>query len=408
MGKSRFKDIYFLCVILFSGLSTVFFRSHIGLIVLFIFGLFIFRFSAKNISKQFLLSLFIWVLYFTLNSFSISSFHPFFFSTYVIYFTIAWWLISYYKLNIFIKYESIMYILTIISLVFYLIHNSFLGEVLNEIILSLDMSGNLYPENDYASIILYSLRNFDDNYFLIRNQGFTWEPGPFSCFISLAIFFNLIRNNSKFNDKKRLIIFLIGIISTQSTTGFLMVFAISIWLYLSRQKSNFIRSFGIPIMLLVFSVISFNTPFLQEKIVSEFEQDVLEVIDNSIKYDATYNPGRFASFQLALIDLQNYPILGIGGNKALRYATSEGASVNTISGIGMIMTQYGIVGLILFLFLLFRTGYWLLKTHSLKGSMIFPILILIISFSFNIIQSPIIISLIMSSFYLKQKSIIKL
>lgn len=403
MVLKRLKNIYFFSVVLFSGLSTLFFRSHVGLVVLFIFGLFIFGFSLKNITKQFLLSLFIWALYFTLSSFSILSFHPFFMSTYFIYFIIAWWLISYYKMNIFIKYENIMYVLTIISLVFYVIHNSFLGGLLNEIILSFDMSENLFPEKNYASILFYSLRSFDDNYLFIRNQGFTWEPGPFSCYIALAIFFNLIRNNLKLIDKKKLIIFLIGIISTQSTTGFVMLFTIIIWLYLSNQKNKFIRSFGVSTLILVFVIIFNNISFLQEKIISEFEQDVTQVVENSVTYDAKYNPGRFASLQLALIDFQNYPLLGIGGNKNLRYAAQEGANVSTISGIGMIMTQYGVVGLSLFLFMLFRTGNWLSKGYSFNSFMIFPLLFLIISFSFDIIQTPILITLLMTSLYCPQK-----
>ena len=54
-----------------------------------------------------------------------------------------------------------------------------------------------------------------------RNAGMFWEPGAFQCYINLALvilFFD--KNKEEYNGKKfKLIIFIITLLTTQSTTG---------------------------------------------------------------------------------------------------------------------------------------------------------------------------------------------
>ena len=95
------KDIYFFIVVIFSGLSLTFFRSNEALIVLWLVGLFIFKKETFNTSKRLLVALGVWVGYFIINTIIIRSFHPMFLGTYVSKIMIAYWLLSYYKDNIF-------------------------------------------------------------------------------------------------------------------------------------------------------------------------------------------------------------------------------------------------------------------------------------------------------------------
>jgi len=400
------KNAYFYLVLLFSGMSITLFRSNEGLIVLFILGLFIFGNKLMKPSKKLIIALSIWMGYFFINTLIIKSFHPFFMVTYIVYIIIAWWLISYYKEKIFIKYENTIYYLTIISLFFYtwqIVHFNSLYSILK----FLDLSQGWNSSKGYASIIIYSIREWSSSLLLPRNQGFTWEPGPFSSYVALAIFFNLARNKIIFKNKLRLVVFLIAILTTQSTTGFVLLLAIMIWIAWARFKSKYARIISIPLVLIIITLIFVNTPILQEKIISESQQDVEELIENSILYDGSYAPGRFASFQLGWIDFKNHPIAGIGGHTNSQYAKQEGASVSTINGFAMIMTRYGIIGLVLFFLLINNTGKWLAEFYSYKGYLIFPVLLLIISFGFGIIQTPIFISLWMSSLFLKKPNYIK-
>ena len=127
----------------------------------------------------------------------------------------------------------------------------------------------------------------------------------------------------------------------------------------------------------------------------ESSQNIDALIDNSITNDITYAPGRFVSLQMGWEDFKNYPIAGIGGKVELLNTTRQGASISTINGLANIMTRYGTIGLILFFYLLFKSGRWISIYYKYKGFFIFPAMILIIAFGFSIIENPIIFTFLM-------------
>ena len=396
------KNLYFIFIILFSGGSISFFKSFEGLIILFVVGFLLFGKTLENPSKKLLIALAVWMSYFIISTVLVKSFHPFFMGTYIAKITIAWWIITYFKKDVLFKYENIIYTFSIISLFFYtweLIHS----DSVYSLISLLDLSQNSNPNTNYASIVIYSIGGHVNHLYFPRNSGFTWEPGPFASFISIAIYFNLIRNKLKFKDKKILIIFVLTIITTQSTTGYLLLLLLIVWLAWSKSRNKISRIFALTLSIIVVFIIFINTPILQNKIRSEAQQDIHALIETSRKHDRRYGPGRFASFQLALIDFKRHPIAGVGGNIDLKYATQQGADVHAVNGIGNIMTRYGSIGLILLFYVLLKTGRWFSNQYQYKGTFIFPTLLLIIGFSFSIIQSPIIIIFLFLSIFSSNK-----
>jgi hypothetical protein len=397
MDKSL-KNLYFIFVLLFSGLSTVFFRSSEGLITLWTIGFLLFWRQTIKLPKSLIYALAIWLLYFGINSLITKSFHPYFGFTYIAKIMIAYWLISYFGKHIFIRYEKMIYYLAIISLCFFiiqLINHDFLLNIFTKI----DLSQDLYSRKFYKSIIIYTINGGEDILFTNRNSGFCWEPGPFSSYIVIAMFFNLVRNKLKFKNKKYLIVYLIAILSTQSTTGLIALLALIIWYAWSGMKTRFYRLFSIPIAIGISILLFTNIPFLQEKIIDESNQDLDQIIQSSSVSGDMMGPGRFASFQLGWIDFLSYPVAGIGGNMELRYAAKKGANVWSPNGFVNILSFYGSIGIILFLYLLFSSGWWYSRYFKFKGYFIFPAIILIISFGFNIIEYPIIFTFLMCSVF---------
>jgi hypothetical protein len=396
------KDIYFLSVLLFSGLSTAFFRSHEGLIILWAVGLVIFAKETIRPNKVLFIALGVWLGYFVINTFIIQSFHPFFMGTYIAKIMIAYWLLSYYREKIFLKYENTIYAFAIISLLFYVIH-IYEPARMYDFLKSFDLSQDLFPKSYYASIVFYT---FNHRYSLYedfpRNAGFTWEPGPFSCFIALAIFFNLARNGLQFNDKSRIGILLLTLITTQSTTGFVAMLCIIVWYAWARFKNKYVHVLSVSLVLGLVIVLFTSVPILQEKIISESQENMDEIIERSIKYGGSYAPGRFASFQLGWEDFKAYPIAGTGGNTELRYGLAYGAEVHAINGLANIMARYGAIGLLIFLSLLFYTGKWFARHYQYQGYFIFPTIILITSFGFGIVEQPIIFAFLLVPVFLKQ------
>jgi len=383
--------IYFILVLLFSGLSTTFFRSHEGLIVLWAVGLVIFIKQTQYPSKKLYIALGVWMGYFAISTFIIRSFHPFFMGTYIAKIMIAWWLLSHYKERIFLKYENTVFALAVISLFFYVIQMS-VPNSLYGFMKSIDLSQDLFPKIYYAGTVIYTIISRDLAELFPRNAGFCWEAGPYSCYIVLAIFFNLARNGLRLKDKKRLGILLLTLITTQSTTGMVSLMAVILWYAWSRYENRIFRIISVPLALGVVIYLFTSVPYLREKIISESEQDADEIISLSIEYGGSYNPGRFAGLYLGWQDFKSYPVAGIGGNVRLSYAAQYGAEVSMINGFANIVSRYGAIGVLLFLTLLFTSGKWIARHYQYSMYFIFPALLLIISFGFGIIEAPIIVT----------------
>lgn len=394
------QNLYFFFVILFSGMSISFFRIPEGLLVLGLFGLIGFHKSIFANSGMMYRAIGIWMLYFVINLLIIGYFHAFFMLTYIIKIMIAWVLLSYFRGKVFEKFENAIFVLSIISLFFYVWQLVDFDSIYNFIRL-FDFSQDLFPEKGYHSIIFYSIIEQDRYIIFPRNPGFTWEPGPFSSYIILAMFFNLARNKVSLKDIKRQAVFLVVLITTQSTTGFLGLITLIMWYAWNHSKNILFRSFSIPLAVGVTIFLYINVPFLQEKISERSTQDSEERIEHSIKYGNKINPGRFASFQLALKDFIRYPVAGIGGHKAFKYGSQGRAQVSIINGLGRVISSYGVIGLLIFLALIIKSGKWYSSYYNISGFMIFPLLILIIGFSFGIIESPIIVVLWMVPVFLK-------
>jgi hypothetical protein len=402
------KHIFLISVIIFSGTSIAFFRTNESLLVLFVFGLFYYRNPFKDLNKNLILALMVWLLYFIINSLVINSFHPFFMVTYIIKIIIAYWLIKNYGSSLLLNYENIIYFLAKLSLFF------FVWEILSPdsirwVFSYLDVSQNTNPESNYLSIIVHSIGGQEGNLPFPRNAGFTWEPGPFSCFLSLALFFNIIRNKSILKDKIKILILIITILTTQSTTGYLILLVLLVWFFWIFSKNSAVKFFSIGLSIIIAIILYLSIDLLNSKIEKESNQSLDELISNSQEYDISYAPGRFASFKLALIDFVKRPFFGIGGNTKLKYAITQKATVSTTNGIGNIMMRYGMFGVLSLLYLLYNSGKWLSDKSQIYCTVVFPIVILIIGFSFGIIESPLFVTILFLPFFkIKSKLIVRL
>lgn len=381
-------------------MALTFFRSHEGLILLWLVGLVIFRRETYYTSPKLLWALAVWMGYFVLNTFLIKSFHPFFMMTYIFKIMIAYWLLSYYREDIFKKYEDVIYYLTVISLVFYAVQ--LVAPIpMYKLFKAIDLSQNLFPNRTYASIGIYTYHKVGLFEAFPRNAGFTWEPGPFSSYVVLALFINIVRNGVKLTDKKRLLIFLLATITAQSTTSFVILLVIIIWFFWAHYKDKSFVIIAVPMAITIVVYMFISIPWLQEKIITESAQNIEETLHHAQKTGSSYAPGRFVSWQLRWQDFKNHPIAGFGGNTKLQTGyLGEDNIVAAINGLGTILGKYGMIGSVLFLLLVFKTGKWLSKHYQFSGGFMFPVLILIVGFGFSIIESPLLVTLWMTPFFL--------
>lgn len=285
-------------------------------------------------------------------------------------------------LEYFIK---LLYYSAIISLLFYLlllIDFKLVYNLLKSVQNMFDNNSLKYDGYYYANIFIYSINHTDG---LIRNCGFMWEPGPFSVVLSIALFFNLILNDFKL--EKKSIIFIIAIISTFSTTGYLTLIIILIFFSLNK-KERISKWFYLPIVSAI-AVFILSLPFMLEKITKQAEVDLFSMysdLRNNKNIKESRSLDRFSGLLLNFEDFKQQPIWGIGSvNNSI--ATREYGRVFSINGLGAIMSRYGIIGIILFILILYKNSKMLKYKYKVKFINSYTIIIFIQTFGFGLIFS---------------------
>jgi hypothetical protein len=180
-----------------------------------------------------------------------------------------------------------------------------------------------------------------------RNSGFMWEPGAFSAIIIFTLFFSLI-NEKKLN--KYNLVFIIAVLTTLSTTGYLSLLVLISYFYLPQYK------FLAPILLVVFLFSFSNVSFLSSKINSQILSIEDELLVSESPGDYVIHLNRFASLFADYNTLKNNPLLGLGidlnttGKK--EYLEKYGENIVRSSGLMFSLLKLGIIGTVAFFFIL--------------------------------------------------------
>lgn len=406
---SKLDYIFVFMLIIYGGRATAFVRSletweyFIGLAIPIIFTTLLIIKRKIQFSKNFIYLLIAFLFYFTLLTIKFQEFHPRFLGIYLTSFFIAFGAITLLRNRIFSLYHDVVYYLCIISIIFWSIQQ-IIPEYLSFLFqfLSFSEPGSINVE---SNIIFYTINSpeFTEGSYkidfgsisLFRNSGFAWEPGAFSVFINLAIFINLIITNFNIKGNRKLLILILALITTFSTTGY-GIFMLLILFYI-YNKDNTYRTLVLPFIILIFIYILY-LDFMLEKVIALSEQDIFYLIESSIIQEKKIAAQRISSFYIDLQDFFNNPFLGYGGHDSERWIQKMGAEVYSISGIGKIFAKFGTVGAVFFFTMLVKSSIYLSKLFSFKG-WIFPFLMIImISISYSLIETPLLMCFWMISF----------
>lgn len=273
----------------------------------------------------------------------------------------------------------VMIFLTIVSLIIFIpifIKPDFLNTLIDLTPSFLSYQYELWGfQVDRKTMVIYNLLQEENR---VRNNGPFWEPGAFGGYLVIAYIFNTIREKKLLG--KINILFIVAIISTQSTTAYLALFAFIVCYIFFEDYSYAVKS-----LIIVFGVagyVAFQTiPFLGDKIREENKgaKDAIEEVGGDT---------RMASAILDWDDIKGYPFSGRGlwpetrVDKKFEYVIRNNGFTNFIATWG-----------ILFFFFYF---YWYYKGFSefcriYGASYYIPIVMLLIiwllSFSENYFDS---------------------
>ncbi len=348
-----------------------------------------------TIDRQFFLFTLGFFIYFIAISVKYSEVQPKFFLTWFFQFFIVYSTVRSLKFSLFRIYETLLFYLAIIGLVLWVLQTAMMGDTMYGIlggIPSVRLNSNV--SGDGLNIFLYSVQPTYNSLIysniIPRNCGFAWEPGGFSVFLALAIFCNLFLNNPETRVNTRFWVLSAALISTQSTTGYLLYTVILLYYFYSKQTRIVLYLFPI-IVAVVISV--FSLPFMTEKIVrliNETNEIDAMVVRSIGKKGEAYNPQRFSSLMITMIDFKRNPVLGLGGHVEEGWTAKIGARISPITGIGNLLAQFGLVGCIFFAIASLRSSIYYSDYLGLKIKPLFFILILFTSISYTLIFFPLI------------------
>jgi len=342
-------------------------------------------------NHKYLLLLLGFTIYFVATTIVFKELHPRFFGINIIKFTIVYVVISGLGVRFFKIYEDILYYLCIIGVTFWLIQNV-VPTTFIELLRNFEFSSQQPGSNTDFNIIIYTVGNFKlvpdfivnvGGIKMFRNAGFAWEPGVFASLINFAIFFNLIRNRFKLNNNKHLWVFIVALASTFSTTGY-SLFILLVLFYLYNQ--DFVKVFWLTPIVVVSVMFVFMLPFMYDKISVDYKWTTEELVYRSAKYNTIHFPQRFQSFQIDFIDFMNHPIIGYGGHLEETWTAKLGAEIATVSGIGGLMSQFGIVGTLFFLISLWISSKQIILLFNIRGTIFPALFILLYSISYQVSQ----------------------
>jgi len=231
---------------------------------------------------------------------------------------------------------------------------------------------------------------------IIRNAGFSWEPGRFAIMVLLAIYCNLLRNGIKFKKNSSVIILLLAMLSTQSTTGYVGTLALYAFWGLKKISMSYIL--GITFVMIPIGYYASQLSFMQEKILKQLDLDYeLQKLDKTIDYvneisqrnEYIASVGRFQAIYYEAQNIKEDPLLGYGISPSNSFFSTHISSNFVLTGgILKIFGQYGIpLGLIIY-FLLYKSSARIGKEHGVNKGALF-VIFLISSISYPLFLIPV-------------------
>lgn len=388
------KNLYVLLTIFSSGLGMSIFRQDYYPVLSIFLSIIVFVFYKLKLEiKQIGVPLLIWFIYFMLVTFSNRSFHPRFMIQIPALILNAYIIFKLFTpQGFFSYYEKALYFLTSVSL-FFFVWQAVSMSSLMAVLTPFDLN-----DGESINAIVYTIHGRSASSFIPRNCGFTWEPGPFSVFISLALLVRFLENDLVID--RRVIVYAIGIATTQSSTGFIMLFIIALWfIYQKNKVLFFVLS---PIYFTILYFIFFQISFLGNKITDQFLLAQDEFVFFS-KYGAQDESGasigRFSGFLLNLEDFKSNPILGYGGNFKETISNKYALKISSTTGLGNWLAQFGIVGSFLFLVFWVRSSIRITFIYKRKGWIFIFFLFMTAFFSFKLNFYPLFFVIMLLFYY---------
>ncbi|MEZ7944428.1 MAG: hypothetical protein QMB73_00050, partial [Flavobacteriaceae bacterium] len=193
-------------------------------------------------------------------------------------------------------YFNVIYFFSIVSIFFFTVF----------VVTGYPVSIIEYP--NFHSIIIFNIKYDLNGAYIMRNCGPFWEPGAFVGYIifALLLYIDDLKGVYKRNKFKFLTIIL-ALITTFSTTGYIIILFWFIVMYLTKEKKQIIIwLFGFFIVTILVGYSIYKIPFLRDKITSQTEVALMSSDNNE------FNGERLGALLFDLHYIKKHPLIGNG------------------------------------------------------------------------------------------------
>jgi O-Antigen ligase len=267
------------------------------------------------------------------------------------------------KDDFFDYFVRIIYVLTGISLVFFtlqLINFDFFYNLNNFFGVEKDLTAK-------ASSIIFTMVPIHE----FRNCGFMWEPGSFVTVLIMTYYINIFKQGASLFSKEN-IVFLIAIITTQSTMGILSLlipFGLLLGDVVVQNRTYKQLSIVIvPTVLITMLVVFTQVDFLYKKIVSEVTtlDEEMDIVAKGEKEDYIVAVSRSASVILDMPAIKKHPLLGLGIDMRTTGFSKLGYSekLQTACGSTILLLRFGLIGFVIYTVLLYKNAFFERTIHK--------------------------------------------
>lgn len=261
------------------------------------------------------------------------------------------------KIDILETYIKIIALLSLISIPFFILNQfGFYGIEIGEI----------------KSLILFTSFPKDEQ-IVVRSAGMFWEPGAYSGYLILALLFIALKNRRFIigSYQKETLWIIIGLGTSQSTTGF-MLFLLILMMY-SLQNYKWGRLIVVPLFLLVATWAYTGLPFMKEKIEDQYNKS------NEMSQGDISN-SRFGSLNMDMEYIKSQPIIGNGLDNRTRYRfhpeISPGEDIGNGNGMSNFVACWGIPFFLFWFYCVYQFARYV--SQSKTTAFAFTIMILLL------------------------------
>lgn len=197
----------------------------------------------------------------------------------------------------------------------------------------------------YKSIFLY---NNIIELVTIRNSGMFWEPGAFQGYIILVFLFYLKEWKSFWTiHKKECIILSITLLTTLSTTGYIVFCCYIIYMLFASKINKLIKITTLTAALIACIYAYSNINFLGEKIEEQYEN-----AQNLRAGDVSWT--RMGALMIDLQHIKKHPVIGNGFLMTSRYGVLGNKMHGSGNGFTGAINMFGIPCILIYLILVYR------------------------------------------------------